>query len=491
MEILVTNTLSRRKEPLVPRQPGEITMYVCGVTPYDSSHLGHARPAVVFDCIRRFLRYRGFRVRLVQNFTDVDDKIIARAHERGMEPLQLAQQYVEEYLSSMDRLGVERADVYPRVSEHICDVIAMVRGLVERGVAYAVDGDVFFDVSRFADYGKLSHQRLSELEQGTRFDIDERKRNPMDFALWKAARPGEPAWESPWGLGRPGWHIECSAMSLRYLGNHIDIHGGGIDLVFPHHENEIAQSEAFTGRPPFVRFWLHNGLVNLAGEKMSKSLGNFLSVEDALAKYPAALLRFFILSHHYRTPVDFAPERMEAARKGWQRLNLTISELSGAGLAAGWPGLKAIWSAQDDQAAQRHGVGGAVAEAATRFHEAMCDDFNTPRAIGVLFDLARQVRASQAVEGEGSELSQALGFLQEAAGDFLGILDTAGGMPVVAAGDLTAKLLDLLVDLRAEARCQRDWRQADHIRDRLRELGIALEDTPAGTRWAVEEQGRE
>jgi cysteinyl-tRNA synthetase len=272
VEIRVTNTLTRQKEPLIPLRPGQISMYVCGVTPYDATHAGHARPAVVFDVVRRFLQRKGFQVRMVQNFTDVDDKIIARANERGRDPLELAQTYSQEYLQSMDRLGVGRADVYPRVSEHIADVIAMVEELVRKGFAYVADGDVFFDVSRFPEYGKLSNQELSELETGTRFDVDERKRHPADFALWKATRPDEPAWDSPWGHGRPGWHIECSAMSSRYLGDQIDIHGGGVDLVFPHHENEIAQSEAFSGRTPFVRYWLHNGLVNLNGEKMSKSL---------------------------------------------------------------------------------------------------------------------------------------------------------------------------------------------------------------------------
>lgn len=483
MEIQVTNTLMRRKEPLVPRTPGEITMYVCGVTPYDASHLGHARPAVVFDCIRRFLRRKGFQVRLIQNFTDVDDKIIARAKERGLGPLQLSQQYADEYLRSMDRLLVERADFYPRVSEHIADVLAMVETLVNKGFAYVVDGDVFFDVSSFPDYGKLSNQRLSDLEKGTRFEVDERKRNPMDFSLWKSARPGEPAWDSPWGPGRPGWHIECSAMSLRYLGSNFDIHGGGVDLVFPHHENEIAQSEAFTGEQPFARVWLHNGLVNLGGEKMSKSLGNFLSVENALKEYPAALLRFFILSHHYRSPVDFAPERMESARKGWQRLNAAVEELVSVGVQENWPGLAAIWAGK--ASISEAGLGTVVARAAERFDEAMCDDFNTPRAIGVLFDLVRDVRS-----GGKEGLPEALGFLKEAAGELLGILDLKKETSVAPASDLAGELLDFLVELRSEARHRKDWDQADRIRDRLRQLGVILEDTTSGTRWVVQDEGR-
>lgn len=478
VEIRVTNTLTRQKEPLIPLRPGQISMYVCGVTPYDATHAGHARPAVVFDVVRRFLQRKGFQVRMVQNFTDVDDKIIARANERGRDPLELAQTYSQEYLQSMDRLGVGRADVYPRVSEHIADVIAMVEELVRKGFAYVADGDVFFDVSRFPEYGKLSNQKLSELETGTRFDVDERKRHPADFALWKATRPDEPAWDSPWGHGRPGWHIECSAMSSRYLGDQIDIHGGGVDLVFPHHENEIAQSEAFSGRTPFVRYWLHNGLVNLNGEKMSKSLGNFLSVEDVLAKYPAALLRFFILSHHYRSPVDFASEHLEAARKGWQRLNTLVWELLDLGLSPQWPGLTSLWSGEAEL--DPKGLGETTAKAVREFDEAMSDDFNTPRAIGVLFDVVREVRAA-GMEAKG--MVSALSFLQEAAGDILGVLSERPSE--IPNEDLSAQLLELLVELRGDARERRDWAQADRIRDRLKELGVMLEDTPAGTRWVV------
>lgn len=479
MEIQVTNTLTRQKESFVPRHPGQVSMYVCGVTPYDATHVGHARPAVVFDVMRRYLRCKGFSVRLVQNFTDVDDKIIARASERGCDALELAQIYSREYLRSMDSLGVERADVYPRVSEHITDIIAMVEELTGKGFAYAADGDVFFDVTQFPEYGKLSNQKLSELETGTRFDVDERKRHPADFALWKAAKPGEPAWDSPWGRGRPGWHIECSAMSSRYLGDQIDIHGGGVDLVFPHHENEIAQSEAFSGQAPFVRYWLHNGLVNLNGEKMSKSLGNFLTVEDVLADYPAALLRFFVLSHHYRSPVDFAPEHLEAACKGWLRLNALVWELQDLGLSPQWPGLADLW--RGAVVLDSKGLGETIDKAVREFDAAMGDDFNTPRAIGVLFGVVRDVRTA-GLKAEGIDL--ALGFLQEAAGDLLGILDERPSE--TPEQDLSAQLLELLVELRAEARTRRDWAQADRIRDRLKELGIILEDTPSGTRWVVQ-----
>jgi cysteinyl-tRNA synthetase len=478
MSIHITNTLTGRKETFNPRTPGEVSMYVCGVTPYDSTHLGHARPAVVFDVIRKYLRLKGFKVKLIQNFTDVDDKIIARAAERGMEPLVLSRKYSEEYLRSMGQLGVEPADLYPKVSEHIADVIEMITTLIDKGMAYPADGDVYFDVTGFPEYGKLSNQRLDEVEAGTRFDVDERKRHAADFALWKAARPGEPAWDSPWGPGRPGWHIECSAMSLKYLGNHFDIHGGGVDLVFPHHENEIAQSEAYTGDAPFARYWLHNGLVNLNGEKMSKSLGNYLSVEDALKKYPAPLIRFYIISHHYRTPVDFTPERMDASAKGWQRLNTLLLELRASEVAdAQWPGLAKVWI--DPPTPPEGELGSLVLESARKLDAAMGDDFNTPKAIAALFDLVRDVRAKQA-SATKTELGWALGLLQEACALFgiEGQLEEAAAAP-----EEVNQLLDLLVELRTQARQRKDWAQADLIRGRLQELGISLEDTPDGTRW--------
>jgi len=318
-DIYVINTLTRQKEAFVPIEPGKVRMYICGVTTYDHSHLGHARPAVVFDVIRRYFRLKGYQVTMVQNFTDVDDKIIMRANEQGVDPLALSERYCREYLDVMEQLGVMPADMYPKVSEHIADIIAMTQGLIDKGAAYQAGGDVYFAVEKFDAYGKLSNQDLSELESGTRFAIDENKRNPLDFALWKGAKPGEPAWDSPWGPGRPGWHIECSAMARKYLGDNIDIPGGGVDLVFPHHENEVAQSEAYTGSRPFARYWLHNGLVNINGEKMSKSLGNYLSVADALAKWPAHLIRFYILSHQYRTPVNFDQAKLAAAGKAWER----------------------------------------------------------------------------------------------------------------------------------------------------------------------------
>lgn len=465
--IRVYNTLSRTKEPFQPFEDNHVRIYACGVTPYADAHIGHARPTLIWSVIRKYLRMRGYRVSLVQNFTDVDDKIIERASAEGIDALQLAARYSRKYLESMRRLGIEDADHYPLVSEHIPDIIEMIEALVERGFAYAVDGDVFYDVTRFRDYGKLSGQRLDELMAGTRFETDERKRNPMDFALWKAAKPGEPAWDSPWGPGRPGWHIECSAMSLKYLGNHIDFHGGGIDLVFPHHENEIAQSEAYTGIAPFVRFWVHNGLVNMEAEKMSKSLGNVVSVETLLEKYPAPLLRFFLLNTHYRSPLELSDEMLEDAGRGWRRLVDAVKELraflqergisrgsegteTSAGDAAGDAAGHAAGDAAGD--ATGHAAGHATGDAAPgtgaapelgdrtsalsstvdveafradldaagrryaevvsstprRFDEAMADDFNTALAMAVLFDLARATNAfRQHLAGRGAEVTGA------------------------------------------------------------------------------------
>ncbi len=480
-EIQVNNTLSGGKEPFVPHEAGAVTMYVCGVTTYDQSHLGHARPAVVFDVIRRYLRLHGLQVRMVQNFTDVDDKIIERAAKLGLDPLALSRQYCDEYLAGMDRLGVQRADVYPKVSEHMPEIIAMVQSLIDKGAAYIADGDVLFSVASFPEYGKLSKQKPSELESGTRIAVAENKRNPLDFALWKAAKPGEPAWDSPWGAGRPGWHIECSAMALKYLGNHLDIHGGGVDLVFPHHENEIAQSETYTGVHPFARYWQHNGLVNVGGEKMSKSLGNFISVSDALERYPAGLVRYYILSHHYRTPVDFDPARVAAAGKAWERLNRTVWDLEKAGVTPDWPGLAVVWQQEIPPAGET--LLAVVNKAAHRLDAALADDFNTAAAIGIVFEVVAAVRATLSADPAAPGLPAALGFLREVAGDLLGVLAPAeeGG----ERSDLAANLLDLVLELRNAARQRRDWDTADKIRDKLKELGVSLEDTPQGTRWSL------
>lgn len=530
MSIQVYNTLTRKKEPFRPRDEGRVSIYVCGITPYDESHLGHAVPTVIWDAIRRFLEYRGYQVRLIQNFTDVDDKIIARARETGQDPLRLSRHYSEEYLQSMDALKVKRADVYPRVSEEIDTIIEMVRTLVDKGHAYVVDGDVYFDVTSFPDYGKLSQQKLDEIEAGTRFEVDERKRNAMDFALWKKAKEGEPAWDSPWGKGRPGWHIECSAMSLKYLGNHFDFHGGGVDLIFPHHENEIAQSEAYTGAAPFVRYWCHNGLLQIKNEKMSKSLGNFTPIREVLKRYPAEAIRFYVLSTHYRSPLEYSEEKLEQARRGWERLHTAVGNLrhridslaagvrpaeelvrtrpgeeqaaDGPNGVEGAAGLKEEWTGTRSRGEQADApknsppvvvdLQQAVSTTRAKFIAAMEDDFNTALAIAALFELVRVVNSfeRELVQMSEEERRQSLPVLQEAYSLFMELgKDVLGIIGEETAGDtsreLVEKLLDLLVDVRQAARNRKDWETADKIRDELARLGITLEDSPLGTRWRM------
>lgn len=521
--IRVYNTLTRTKEEFHPFEEGHVRIYTCGVTPYAEAHIGHARPALIWSVIRKYLQARGYRVTLVQNFTDVDDKIIDRANREGENPLALAARFSESYLESMRRLGIAAADHYPKVSEHIPQIIAMIEGLVEKGYAYAVDGDVFYDVTRFADYGKLSGQRLDELLAGTRFEADERKRNPMDFALWKAAKPGEPAWESPWGPGRPGWHIECSAMALHYLGNHVDFHGGGMDLVFPHHENEVAQSDAYTGQPPFVRYWVHSGLIKMGAEKMSKSLGNVVNVDELLEQYPAPFLRFYLLNTHYRSPLEWSAAGLEDARRGWLRLTAAVAELRAfmrqhgidgraavmEGQAAGrpaeeaapgqpgpllrsWLDVEALRPALDEEGVKYMEV---VAGAPGRFDEAMADDFNTALAIAVLFDLARATngyrqlltRRGEVSDAEASLLAEAERIFAVLGEELLGVVgdeeDARAAGRGSADGGLVEALLELLLEVRQKARAARDWATADAIRSRLQQLGIVIEDTADGSRW--------
>ncbi|NLY52758.1 MAG: cysteine--tRNA ligase [Firmicutes bacterium] len=494
MAIQIYNTLTRKKEPFVPRDPGHVSIYVCGITPYDQSHLGHAVPSIIWDAIRRFLEFEGYKVRLVQNFTDIDDKIIARAQTTGEDVFEISQRYAQEYLEAMDALGVKRADLYPRVSQEIPAVIDMIEKLIEKGHAYVVDGDVYFDITSFPDYGKLSGQQLEELEAGTRLAVDERKRHPMDFALWKSAKPGEPAWDSPWGKGRPGWHIECSAMSLKYLGNGFDFHGGGVDLVFPHHENEIAQSEAFTGEPPFARCWVHNGLLQVKDEKMSKSLGNFTPLTDLLAKYPAGVIRFYVLSSHYRSPLQYSEEKLEEARRGWERLMDTVENLKHLLTSMeklGAPEGDGL-SLDEIEAPAVRQLAEAVESARTKFIAAMEDDFNTAAAIAALFELARSVNTfqGQAADLTDAERRQSVLVLREAAavfqqlgGDILGLIEAKASSS--GAEQLTEALLDLLVEVRQRARDKKDWATADYIRDELARLGVKLEDSPMGTRWKL------
>jgi len=486
MTLRVYNSLTKQKEEFRPAEPGKVKIYVCGVTPYNHPHIGNARPFVTWDVIRRYLEYKGYDVYHVQNFTDVDDKIINAARAEGVTWDVIAARYTAAYFEVMDKLNIRRAHLYPAVSGHMADIIAMVGGLVAKGYAYAVDGDVYYSVEKFADYGKLSGRSLDDMKAGARVDVDERKRHPMDFALWKSAKPGEPSWESPWGRGRPGWHIECSAMSAKYLGHGFDFHGGGSDLIFPHHENEIAQSEAYAGGGPFVRYWLHNGFITVNEEKMSKSLGNFFLVKDILAHYPAEVLRFFILSTHYRSPLNFSDEQLAEAGRGLERLRAAVDNLkylAGAAAARGvGPASQALL---------------AAAEQAHRdFDAAMDDDFNTALAISVLHGLAKEINIyySAVMAGKAPLDSEALASVQAVyygRADTLGLLVAertgAGGAEGPTDSATLAALLDLIVEIRQEARRKKDWAAADRIRDRLGELGYIIEDSPQGARWKKRE----
>lgn len=491
----IYNTLTRRKETFQPREPGKVYMYVCGPTTYNYIHLGNARPLVFFDTVRRYLAYRGYDVLYVQNFTDVDDKIINRAREEGEDPLSLARKYIDEYFKDADALNVRRADRHPRVSGHMPDIVRVVEELVQKGSAYEVDGDVYFEVRKFPGYGKLSGRSLEDMQAGARVEVDTRKRDPMDFAVWKAAKPGEPSWDSPWGPGRPGWHIECSVMSLKYLGPGFDIHGGGYDLIFPHHENEIAQSEAATGKT-FVRYWMHNGFITVKEEKMSKSLGNFFLVRDILAKFSPEVVRFFLLSTHYRSPLDFDDEKLAAAGRGLERIKTSIrlltealareEEMRGEGDGEAGPGPAEV-PGKGKEAADS--LKAALDEMKASFESAMDDDFNTALAISVIFDLAREVNSL--VQQLGAKISlPEKEALQKAMALFNSFNEVTGIFKVDPAGrilledtaaeksGLTEGLLSLIIDIRQEARKKKDWATADRIRDGLKELGIILEDTP-------------
>ena len=482
----VYNTLSRRKETFQSGKPGHVGMYVCGPTTYNYIHLGNARPMVFFDTVRRYYKYLGYDVTYVQNFTDMDDKIIIKAGEEGVDPRALAEKYIEEYYKDADALNVWRADFSPKVTGHVPEIINMVEKLVSNGYAYPAEGDVFFEVRKFNGYGKLSGRNLDDMQAGARINVDPRKRDPMDFVLWKAAKPGEPAWESPWGLGRPGWHIECSAMSLKYLGTDIDIHGGGFDLVFPHHENEIAQSEGATGET-FVRYWLHNGFITVNEEKMSKSLGNFFLVRDILAKYPGELVRYFLLSTHYRSPLDFDDAKLAVAGRGLERIRTSYRLLTEASQKPD--------KGQDDNNLLEE-FSAKAADLVQAFQEAMDDDFNTALAIGVFFDLARETNTLVRQLGEAVSAGErkALELAGESFGVFnsvLAILAVDGETGAICLdrvqpddnSALTEGLINLLAEVRQSARTKKDWAAADRIRDGLKELGIIMEDTPQGVRW--------
>jgi cysteinyl-tRNA synthetase len=476
MTLRVYNTLTKQKEEFVSQTPGKVKMYVCGVTPYNHPHIGNARPYITWDVIKRYLKQQGFDVYHVQNFTDIDDKIIKTANTEGVTWDVIANRYITSYFDVMDKLQVARADLYPRVSQHINEIIDMVKTLVERGYAYIVDGDVYYGVENFADYGKLSGRNLEDMKAGARVDVDKRKEHPMDFALWKTAKPGEPSWDSPWGPGRPGWHIECSAMSLKYLGNSFDFHGGGSDLVFPHHENELAQSEAFTGAAPFVRYWLHNGFITVNEEKMSKSLGNFFMVKDILVHYPAEVLRFFILSTHYRSPLDFSDERLAEAGRSLERLRTAVENI------------RHLETLTDGAAGEVSSLPEATIQGQAEFKAAMDDDFNTALAISVMFGLAKEINIyhSAVVSGKVPYNAQIMEDGRDAyfnMADILGILVQERAGTVEGGNELVPQLMDIIIEIRQTARKNKDWATSDRIRDSLGAVGIILEDSPQGVRW--------
>ena len=462
MSLRLYDTLTREKRPFEPVHPGKAGMYVCGMTVQDKPHVGHIRSSIVGDTLRRWLEHLGFEVTYVYNFTDVDDKIIGRANEEGLKFQDVAERNIAAYLRFADLHNIKRATFYPRATEHIHEMLDLIARLIEKGYAYPAGGDVFYEVRKRTDYGKLSGRNVDDMRSGSRIEVDEDKRDALDFALWKGAKPGEPAWDTPYGPGRPGWHIECSAMAMKYLGVTLDIHGGGQDLIFPHHENEIAQSEA-ANEKPFARYWTHNGMVNLAGEKMSKSSKVYFLIEDIAADFEPELVRFYLASTHYRSPIEFSLERLNESRIAWQRIRQPMERFGGF----------------DPEPAPALGGGAmadAIAEAETRFSEAMNDDVNTARALGYLFDLAREVNKA----GESGDQSQAKAGAQalRKLGSWIGLFWTEAA---AAETEWPAEVLEL-VALREAARKSRNFKEADELRDKLKALGVVVEDGASGPR---------
>ncbi len=454
--MFLTDTLTNSRRELLPAlaDDGVVRLYVCGVTPYAESHVGHALHAIVFDVLRRYLDWRGIPVKHVQNFTDIDDKLIDRSQKLGISMLELAEQNIATYMTQLKAMNVEPAHVYPRVTETVPQIIKFIEGLIERGFAYASGGDVYYRVRKFDRYGDLSNRDIDDLLSGARIDPTELKDDPLDFALWKAAKPGEPSWESPWGAGRPGWHIECSAMALENLGPQIDVHGGGADLIFPHHSNEIAQTEAYTGEPPFARIWMHNALLQLSGEKMSKSVGNLVTIGEALEKFGPDALRLFVITSHYRSPASYSEEALEAAKAGADRLrNSAFAVATGDGEPT------------------------TVDDMRTHFEEAMDADLNTPQALAVLFDLSKIVNRDR---DQGKSIAPAQALLRELSG-VLGLTLESTRRDAADA----APFIDLLVTLRRDLRAAKQWQLADSVRDGLVANGVELQDGPEGTTWQM------
>ena len=458
----IFNTLTRKKEEFVPINPGEVKMYSCGPTVYNYFHIGNARPFIIFDTVRRYLEYNGYKVTFVQNFTDIDDKMINRANDEGITVKDLGDRFIAEYFKDADALGIKRASVHPKATENIDSIIDIVKKLEDNGYAYSVDGDVYFSTKKFKEYGKLSHQPLDDLEAGARIDVNENKKDPMDFALWKKQKPGEPAWESPWGMGRPGWHIECSAMANKYLGETIDIHSGGQDLIFPHHENEIAQSECANCKP-FARYWMHNGYINVDNRKMSKSLGNFFTVRDVLKEFDGEVVRFFMLSAHYRSPINFSKDLIEQAKVGLERLYTCIDNLEF---------LKE--SVADSEVCEN--IKKLSDDCKKAFCDAMDDDLNTGLAIAALFDFVREVNTNITAVSKNSvgDIDLCINTLREL-GSVLGLLQKKK--------DTLDEEIEALIEKRQQARKSKNFALADEIRDTLKAQGIVLEDTPNGVKW--------
>ena len=458
----VYNTLTNRKEEFVPIEPGKVRMYVCGPTVYNFFHIGNARPFVVFDTLRRYFKYRGYEVKFVQNFTDVDDKIINRAKEEGITAPEVSEKYIKEYFNDAEALNVMKADVHPKVSEHIPEIIEFVKTLIDKGYAYEADGDVYYSTRKFKEYGKLSGQKIDDLESGARIAIGEVKEDPLDFALWKARKEeSEIAWESPWGMGRPGWHIECSTMAKKHLGETIDIHGGGQDLTFPHHENEIAQSEACNG-VPFAHYWMHNGYINVDGKKMSKSLGNFFTVRDIREQYSGDVIRFFLLSGHYRSPINFSDTLMEQSKQGYERIATAIETL------------EFLMKNGSDEAMENEAeMLAALDKHRDRFIEVMDDDLNTADGIAAVFELVSDINLAVKDGASKSYAKGALAKVKELT-DVLGIF--GGEDEEEGLGDD----IQALIDERQAARKEKNWARADEIRDQLAAMGITLKDTPQG-----------
>ncbi|MHB9109983.1 MAG: cysteine--tRNA ligase [Armatimonadota bacterium] len=476
MTIHVYNTLTRQKEPLVTREAGKVSMYACGPTPYDYPHLGNARSAVAFDIVRRYLEYSGFQVTYVNNITDVEDKIIKRSSEQGIAWQALVDRFITVFFEEMDSLNVKRATVYPRATENIEEIINLVQALIDRGYGYVVGGDVYYEVRKFESYGQLSSRNIDELESGARVEVSEIKRDPLDFALWKAAKPGEPSWDSPWGPGRPGWHIECSAMSLKFLGQGFDIHGGGQDLIFPHHENEIAQSEGAMDMQSFAHYWLHNGFVTVNREKMSKSLGNFFTVRQILEHYPAEVVRYFLTAAHYRSPIDFSDQALDMAKGAYERLRTGVFNMDRV--------IKADHETMEVPSGQSASLRALLDTAEADFREAMDDDFNTPRAIAVLFDIVAE--ANRLTGPDFVPDAESLTALSDARALVLRLAEVMGIQLLTeekAEDTLAPQLMELIITLRAQARKDKNFALADAIRNGLTDIGVVLEDTAQGTTW--------